>query len=290
MGVALITGTTGFVGSRLATAIQRSHEVVPLNRRPVPGCSRQVVWDFRGELPAGLPRALDTIIHCASPLGAGSLEHELACFNVNVCGTTKLIAYARQVGSRAFLFVSTGSVYGLSPEASSEETPLAPSGAYACSKAAGEYVVRAHQDYMRTLCVRLFHPYGPRQRLPRVVPQIVDRILSGRTVILNGAAGEPVMSPVFVDDATEWILRLIAGPASGVFNLAGSEVVSIRNLAEQIGSLLGREVLYEERPPIGGGYIGDSTRVIQATGYLPKWNVDRGLREMLRHPFDSTKT
>lgn len=278
----LITGTSGFLGSHLVRALRDKYETIQLNRRPLPTAGRHVIWSFCEQLPPSLPKSVDAVIHAAATDGRDPDHADCDCLEVNVRATERLLNYACEAGARKFLYLSTGSVFGLSANPHKESDALAPEGAYACSKAGAEVLVSKYQSHMQTLCVRLFYPYGPGQRLPRLVPGILVRLAAGQKIPLNGPEGYPKVNPLFIADLVRWVKCLIEGEASGTYNLAGTEILSIRDLASRMALLLGTTAEFEYQRPVSGHLIGDIERVCKDTGISPAWTLDRGLAEVIR--------
>jgi nucleoside-diphosphate-sugar epimerase len=282
MATIVITGASGFVGSHLADAFRRFHTVIEIDQRRRSDTGNCIAWDLCDGIPPGLPERIETLIHCAAAVGSDPEGDGRACFDVNVRATVQLLSYARRAGAKQFVYFSTGSVYGMQENAFRENDAKNPQGAYACSKAAAELLLRACQPYLRTLCLRLFHPYGPGQQLPRLVPGILARLAAGEKIPLNGPEGYPKINPLFIADLVTWVERLMECEASGTYNLAGREILTIRDLADRIASLLGTTAEFEYRHPVSGQSIGDITRVCQDTGISPAWTLDRGLAEVVR--------
>ena len=91
------------------------------------------------------------------------------------------------------------------------------------------------------------------------------------------------MNPLYIDDLVNWVIRLLeVENASGPYNLGGAETVSVRELAQMLGSLLGRQVHFEYGNSISGDTIGDTSRVREATSFTPEWTLDKGLAEILQ--------
>lgn len=110
MGLVLVTGGTGGLGSRLvATLLERDHRVRVLSRQASPRC-RPGVEAAQGEVRSGdgLSQSVvgvDTVVHAATmPLG----RHAHA---VEVDGTTNMLRAARSVGAH-FIYVSIVGVNG----------------------------------------------------------------------------------------------------------------------------------------------------------------------------------
>lgn len=93
--------------------------------------------------------------------------------------------------------------------------------------------------------LRLFGVYGPGQE-GRLVPKLVEAVRSGAPVILhrNPHSAHDVdglkISPTYIDDLVGIIARICAVGGPPVMNVAGSEVLSIREIANRIGSRIER--------------------------------------------------
>lgn len=280
----LLTGTTGFVGSHLVAGLRsQSYRTIEVNRGSRSPGDNSIVWDFKSAVPEGFPRAVDIIVHCASPVGSGSTGHAQACIDLNVHATAGLIRYGEEAGVKLFVLVSSGAVYGLTDGARTESDVMAPDGAYACSKAAGEFVLRAYQSSIRAQSLRLFYPYGPGQKAPRLVPRLAERILRGQPILLNGAEGRPRMNPLYIDDLVNWAIRLMeVDGAAGAFNLAGPEILTVRQLAELLGGMLRRPVRFEHHGDVTGDSIGDATRARNTAAFVPAWSLEAGLERFVK--------
>ncbi len=107
----VVTGATGFIGSRLvATALADGVDVRTFSRSldgipaGVPAAHR-FVGRIPGDLPAGLLDGVDAVVHCAAWV-TGAIED---AETVNVRGTMDLATAAARAGVRAFIFISTQS-------------------------------------------------------------------------------------------------------------------------------------------------------------------------------------
>ncbi len=129
MSKVLITGASGFVGSRLLARLAGDHDVVVLSRRPrtvdiVAERERgagdgpayaTVRADFssREELQALDEHEIDVVVHLASEIGECSEQAGLA---VNVLGTRTLMRYLIDRGCKRFVVASSIAAVGSSSE------------------------------------------------------------------------------------------------------------------------------------------------------------------------------
>lgn len=278
----VITGTTGLIGTALVELFDTNAKVVSIKRRDDLGTEQNELWNYKSPLPTSLPSRVNVVIHCAAATGKDPCTDGNDCFQVNVWATEQLLRYARSAGAELFVFLSTGSVHGLASQPLDEQAPLRPEGAYACSKLAGEALVRAHDPFMPTLIVRLFYPYGPEQKFPRLIPRLFHHVRQHQTIRIHGEEGKPQINPVHVRDVARWLQILVQQRVQGTFHCAGSEVISIRSLAERIGTLVGIEPTFEIGDPVSGDCIGNIQALIARTGYTPQWSLEQGLQEVSR--------
>jgi UDP-glucose 4-epimerase len=280
----VMTGASGFLGTSLRRAFG-GNEVFALGRArgsPAPGL-RHVIADLSVPLSLrGLPDRCDAVLHLAQPR-RDEPHAERDTFAVNVGATEDLIGYARSSGARVFVFASTGNVYAPGTAPHDEHDPLDAStrDPYVRSKIEGERVVARHSDEVRCLVFRPFTPYGPRQRR-RMIPDLIERIRAGRPVVLTNG-GRPSVNPVYVADLVAWIVAALSrDEVAGAFNLAGDEVVDVKDLALMIGRLAGRQVRVEDATaPMSIDLVGSNDRIATATGLRPGHRLEAGLRELI---------
>jgi len=243
----VLTGATGFIGSRVRPLLAaRGHEVTALRRtggtRAEPGVSWMTCDMTDPEFVAALPDAADAVVHLAQ--GGGSPPDAALLNAVNVESTSLLLDYAHRVGVTRFLLASSGSVYGGSVWPLAEGEPLRPRDVYAQSKVAAEALLEHAPPELGVCALRLFAPYGPGQE-GRLIDDLVRRVSSGRPVTLYGD-GHPRLNPIFVEDVATIVLDALERPLPPVLNVAGEEVLSIGDMAEAIGQMLGVTPVFEE--------------------------------------------
>jgi UDP-glucose 4-epimerase len=187
------------------------------------------------------------------------------------------------------VFASSSSVYGNSNELPRVETqnpdPISP---YGVSKLAAErFCVSFSRVYpLETVALRYFNVFGPHQdptsQYAAVVPLFITSIADGRSVPIYGD-GEQRRDFTYVGNVVE--ANLLAAEASGVsgavINVATGRATTVNELAETIGSLLGRSVERDEQPERTGD-IRDSWAGVTRARELLGWEARIGLEEGLR--------
>jgi len=88
-------------------------------------------------------------------------------------------------------------------------------------------------------------PYGPRMREELVIPIFIRKALKGETITIEGD-GSQYRNYVYIDDlARAHILAMSARAENQVYNLEGSEKISIAEVAGTINKVLGGGVRIE---------------------------------------------
>ena len=251
----LVTGATGFVASHLVPAlVSRGHSVLQLGhdgaRIPEVDGAEPLLLDLSRPFdPDALPEA-EAVVHLAQanvPFPAGAAQ----LFSVNAASTAGLLEYARGRGVSRFILASSASVYGFGDRTFGEDDPPRARDFYSATKLASERFVAAYSEQLGATIFRFVAPYGPGQR-DRLIPTLVERVREARPITLNDG-GRPRTNPIYVDDVVHAIFAALESPR-GLVNVAGDEAVTIRDIGELIGQILGLEPVYERAE---GGATGD---------------------------------
>ena len=277
----LVTGGTGFTGEALLRVLASRGDAVYALHRP-DGAKPEnlnglvpLPQDLAAPFDTGLPSEIDAVVHLAQsrryrdfPEGAADV------FEVNANATVRLLDWAREAGARSFVYASSGAVYPPGPEPASEDQPVSPGNFYAASKRSGELACEQFRSELTAHVLRFFFIYGPGQR-DMFLPGVLGRIRRDDEVALAGENGIR-LNPVYVDDAVRAIVELLARPESMTVNVAGPDVLSMRELSEQAGQLLDRTPHYamgDPRPDVVA-----SIDVLNAAGLGPRVSFLEGLR------------
>ena len=196
---------------------------------------------------------------------------------VNTASTLDLLDHARETGAKRFVYASSASVYGFGDRPFEEDDPLAGRDFYAVTKINAENLIQAYGDFLTTAVLRLVVPYGPGQEA-RMIPGLVGRVREGTPVSLN-TGGRPRMNPLYIDDVVRALLGVLELDESVVLNVAGDEPVTVRELAELIGSVVGRKPVFEEgEGKVPGDLVVDTSRLHELLDLRPLVSLEEGLR------------
>jgi len=275
----VISGGTGFLGSALLPLLAARDEVVALHRPSaeppsVPGV-RWLAQDLAGPLDAQLPASVDAVVHLAQSRRYREFpEQAIDVFAVNAAMTVSLLDYAARAGAKAFSYASSGAVYASGPAPVRETDTPHPGNFYAASKLAGELATEQYRSLLAAHVLRFFFIYGPGQR-NMFIPGVLERVRGGDEVTLAGPDGIRV-NPVFVDDAAAAVVATLDLAEPMTLNVAGPTVVSVREIAEIGGQLLGSEPRFTLGDPQAD--LVASIERIDAVGASPKIPFEDGLR------------
>jgi len=261
----LITGVQGLLGSRVSSVLLEKgyviHGITRRNILPSKSSFSYLYLDLASNWSFDdLPERCDAVIHLAQSANFRDFPgNALDVFRVNIDSTARLLDYATQVGVKKFIYASSGGIYGNSCHAFKENAPIVPPGNlgfYLGSKACGEILVQSYASIFKVVVVRPFFIYGPGQRCDMLIPRLFSSIATGKSVTLQGERGIRI-NPVHVDDAAAAIAAALNLDESATFNIAGPEVLSVRDICEGMAHYLGVEPVFEKRPGESSDLIAD---------------------------------
>jgi nucleoside-diphosphate-sugar epimerase len=246
----LVTGGTGFIGSRLALQARGDgHEVVvagQLNsdaeRARFEELARAGVHIEQGPLQDAdyarrMTAGCQAVIHLAAAQHEANVPEQYF-FDVNVNGTRRLLEASELAGVSRFVYGSTIGVYGeYRGQALDEDTPPQPMNVYGRSKLAAEEVVKAHHGELKTSIVRISETYGPGDYRLLKLFRAIER---GRFMIIGEGLNR--RQTIHVGDLVQGLMLAAVHPAAvgETFVLAGQETMTTREMVEYVAHALGR--------------------------------------------------
>lgn len=277
----LVTGASGFVAPHLIRALTaRGDEVVAsardAERIPEGEGIEPMPLDLAGPIDAAKIPAVDAIIQLAQA-NVPYPERALELYRVNTLSTLELLDACAQLGARQFVHASSGTVYGLGERPFRESDPVRHHQMYATTKIHAEELVARYAELLAgAVSLRIFAPYGPGQ-VNRMVPAIIGRVRDGKPVSLT-EGGRPRMNPIYVDDAVAAIIAALDVSGHKIVNVAGDEVVTIRQIAEAAGRALGVAPVFEDAAGTApGDVVGDTMAFRAWLGDRPFVLLDEGV-------------
>jgi len=266
----LITGAGGLLGRHILEVAHNScviHAIVHSDSvKQISGVTYHFV-DFASDWSANkIPSKIDTIIHLAQSSRFREFpEKALDVFKVNIDSTARLLDFASRAGVTRFIYASSGGVYGKGGVAFTENSPIATPGQlgyYLGSKMCSEILAQSYASLMHIVVLRPFFIYGPGQNRTMLIPRLMDNVASGRPISLHGSDGIRV-NPIHVKDAAAAVIAGLSVNQSATFNIAGPDVLSIREICEGMGSYLGRDPVFATLGGEAEDIVGNNTAMCE---------------------------
>jgi len=208
-------------------------------------------------------------------------------FEVNVLGSLNVARAALDAGTERVVHTSTSEVYGTARQIPiTEDHPLEPQSPYAASKVGADKLMDSyHRSFeLGVSIVRPFNTYGPHQSARAVIPTIISQALEGDTLRLGSL--DPRRDLTFVSDTVEGFLRAATSPNTigRTVQLGTDHDVSVGDLVDTVGELLGRELHVETDPARVRPEGSEVMRLISSpklAGELMGWEPQIDLRDGL---------
>jgi dTDP-glucose 4,6-dehydratase len=276
-----LTGATGFLGAWLLESLAFCNRrlglgirATVLSRNPVAftqkmphlanePCLRFVQGDIRS---FAFPKNdAHFILHAAASTSTDAARQPLDLLDTLLKGTERTLAFAKSRGTKKFLFISSGAVYGPQPGALSHIPEdflggpdwLNPTAAYAEGKRVSEQMcaLYAQDSDIEFTIARCFAFVGAHLPLNQhfAIGNFIADALANRKITIKGD-GTPLRSYLYGADLAIWLwtMLLLPNPSNAklqTYNVGSGEAISIRELAqivvEELNPALEIEILQQ---------------------------------------------
>jgi nucleoside-diphosphate-sugar epimerase len=241
-------------------------------------CDLAQAWDI-----AAFPKHVDVIIHLAQSRRFREFpEAAMDIFVVNVVSTLRLLEYARQVGVRQFIYASSGGVYGSGPRAFAESDAIQAHDRlnfYLTTKVYAEVLINKYAAFFVTTILRPFFVYGMAQHPQMLIPRLIRGVLDGQPIRLAGPTGIRI-NPIYNLDLAEILERCLALRESCTLNVAGGEILTMRQIGEIIGEVVGKAPHFTVDTGGDGDMVGGIRKLEQLLGYWPRIPFYTGISQV----------
>lgn len=304
----VITGGAGFIGAYLTKRMVVEGWDVAVVDNMVRGDSGRFAevasdvelftCDVRDQ--EALERAFagaEVVMHLAAVNGTENFytQPELV-LEIGMLGALAVTNAARAAGVPDLVFASTAEVYQTPAVIPTPETiplmlpdSLNPRYSYGGGKIVSELIAFNYgRDHYRK--VQIFRPhniFGPDMGWKHVEPQFIMRALAARDAHPDSKApfniqgdGTETRSFLYVDDCIDGILKMYDnGGHREIYHIGSEDELTIRELAERIGKLVGvdLEIRPGESPAGGTRRRCPDVSKMRALGWSPQVGLDDGL-------------
>lgn len=293
----IVTGAAGFIGSALAhRLIDMGHSVLGIDcflenlysndykMQNLSVLMQSELFEFREldlrdlSLYIDLD-SIDVVFHLAAMAGLKTTWSDFKIYqDCNILATNNLLQLMKKNGSAKFIFSSTSSVYG-KIATGNENSRLNPCSPYGVTKLAAEALIESYNR--ESTILRFFSVYGPSQRPDMAYSKIISQIYNEKTVQIFGD-GNQIRSNTFIADIVEaLVLAGLNNTPSRIYNVAGSENISLNHAVAKITELLGKKAFIQHSGAREGDQSmtsGDSSLIAKEIGWNPQINFDLGIK------------
>jgi len=288
-----VTGGSGFIASHVVHHLRADgNEVVVIDHRVRPHREDVQFEDIDILNLSALiqaTRGCDYVFHLAAVSNVNyAHKYPVYTIDLNINGTANVLEAARLNEVRRVLFASTVWVYtgtrgnGLLNEEEPFHLPDA-GHIYTSSKIASEMIIHNYWQLYRQpfTILRYGVPYGPRMREELVIPIFIRKALRGEPIVIQGD-GDQYRNYVYIDDlARAHMLALSPRAENEVYNLEGSQKITISDVAHMINKVLGGGVRIEHVPARPGDYAGkevSARKILKELEWKPEVGFEEGVR------------
>lgn len=281
----LITGSSGFIGSHLMRS-RKLGRVFAYDKREGQNILDRALLDRTIE-----ENGITHIVHCAALAGVRrGEEFRKEYHETNVDGTENVLRSARRHGVKHLISFSSSSVYGEKERPPLNEGMICnPKSYYGLTKLWAEHVLSVYKaDDIQVTIVRPFTVYGKDGRGDMVIYKWINQIKNGDPVTFygNGLSKRGYTNVADLVRGVETIAH--TNHKFNVFNLGGSQVVSLRELLS---------IFIKYCPqPFKVDYQGDKesdvreswadiSRAKEWLAWEPKTDFEKEVAEIIRHEF-----
>lgn len=274
-----ITGSRGFIGSRLISMLEEKHTIYEIDIN--------YGYDIADKNTIKKIGKFDVIIHLAAKnFVPESYMHSLEYYYTNINSTINVLELCKIFNARV-IYISSY-VYG-NPDylPIDEKHTLKPFNPYSQSKIISEDLVRAYKrDFnIDGIILRPFNIYGKGQNREFLIPSIINQLKNGKIKLHDP---RPKRDFLYVDDFCDLLIKCLDYSKKGVetFNVGSGISYSISEIVETIEKLISTEKLeiaytndYRKEEILD--VRADITKVKELLNWTPQYDMTAGLKAYL---------
>jgi UDP-glucose 4-epimerase len=295
--VVLVSGGSGFIGSYVVEKlVEKGYDVRVFDQ--IKPDREDVEW-FRGDLLNQNDvllacKDVEVVHHLAAIADVGvAVSNTYHCININEIGTVNLLRACASREVERVVLASTTWVYGRAEGVVNESPIPLPEHIYTKTKIGQEHLVYAWNKHFELpfTILRYGIPYGPRMRSNMAIAIFVRRAMKNEAITVFGD-GNQGRCFIHVEDLSEGNVAAMKNEGKNqIFNLAGSEFITINDIVENLENIFGHITVSKE-PPRPNDFKGVVVKIEKAKnmlGWRPKVPFAQGLKKYVEFVRKDTK-
>ena len=236
---------------------------------------------------------IDIIVHLAAMAGVRpSIENPVLYQEVNCMGTQNILEEMKAHSLNKLVMASSSSVYGNCKEVPFNENMIVDFAIspYAATKKANEVMTHVYHKLlnMNVIMLRFFTVYGPKQRPDLAINKFTRLMLNNEEIPMFGD-GTTSRDYTYIDDIVDGIIRSCDYVSNNqnvyeILNLGNSSPISLKEMIEVIGKVVGVEPKIKELPMQPGDVdrtYADISKAKKLIGYEPKTTFEQGIKNFV---------
>jgi len=251
----LVTGANGLLGRHLVEFLSNYHKVFAIVKD-----KEKLNFELNDNISAIeidlalintelFPKNIDVMYYLAQsnrfrdfPDGVDDM------LSINVVAPNILAKWAVKSGVKKFIYASSGGVYTNPNKPVKEFFDINANeklGFYLNSKLSAEMLLKNYASLFETFAIiRPFFMYGVGQNETMLIPRLISSVQNEKEIILNGENGIKI-NPIYATDASQAVANILDLSGEYIINIAGDEVVSLRELCIKIGEAVDKEPVFK---------------------------------------------
>lgn len=301
---ALVTGSTGFIGSALVVRLSAEGKRVycltkhdsthPDRVTGLPGVEVLTVSSFApDQLDAALGKiSADVVFHLAAYGVSPDHRDPRLMIEGNIHPIVNLLLAIRDWPIRKFIHTGSCAEYGepAGEKPITENTPIRPMTLYGAAKSSSVFYGQALADTLNIpfAVLRLFGVYGPGEAKSRLLPYLIDSFSRNRPAELT--PGGQVRDFLYVEDVVDaYLCAANTGAVKGIYNVCSGIPLSVKQVSLSVAAAMEKPadlLLWGKKPyrPDEPRWLaGDHSRFRNETGWKPSTSLEKGILMMIEH-------
>ncbi len=287
----LVTGANGLLGRYLVELLSNYHKVFAIVKD-----KENLNFELNDNISAIeidlslidtklFPKNIDVVYYLAQsnrfrefPEGVDDM------LSINVVAPNILAKWAVKTGVKKFIYASSGGVYTNPNKPVKEFFDINANeklGFYLNSKLSAEMLLKNYASMFETFAIiRPFFMYGVGQNETMLIPRLISSVQNEKEITLNGENGIKI-NPIYVTDASQAVANILDLTGEYIINVAGEEVVSLRELCIKIGQAVDKEPIFKINDVSQNDLVAD-IETMRKELIEPKVNLKIGIEKMVK--------